>query len=226
MSNFGLQQNTSVPLYRQLKDKILSDISSGKLAEGEKIPTEIELSELYNISRITVRNAVKELVAEGYLVKKQGKGTFVCLPKIERKVVHLLSFTAACDANHLPTHSVVTRREILRDYRNARQLLELESDDSVLYIQRLRIAGDAPLMLENNYYSLKRLGFLKYAIVPTYAGETTVEMVRADSDSAPLLKQPPGEPLFLMKTLILDSQHQPIHYGEQYIVAERYTFSF
>ncbi|WP_130951437.1 GntR family transcriptional regulator, partial [Klebsiella pneumoniae] len=111
MSNFGLQQNTSVPLYRQLKDKILSDISSGKLAEGEKIPTEIELSELYNISRITVRNAVKELVAEGYLVKKQGKGTFVCLPKIERKVVHLLSFTAACDANHLPTHSVVTRRE-------------------------------------------------------------------------------------------------------------------
>lgn len=79
MSNFGLQQNTSVPLYRQLKDKILSDISSGKLAEGEKIPTEIELSELYNISRITVRNAVKELVAEGYLVKKQGKGTFVCL---------------------------------------------------------------------------------------------------------------------------------------------------
>lgn len=108
-----------------------------------------------------MRNAVKELVAEGYLVKKQGKGTFVCLPKIERKVVHLLSFTAACDANHLPTHSVVTRREILRDYRNARQLLELESDDSVLYIQRLRIAGDAPLMLENNYYSLKRLGFLQ-----------------------------------------------------------------
>ncbi len=44
----------------------------------EKIPTEIELSELYNISRITVRNAVKELVAEGYLVKKAGEGDF-CL---------------------------------------------------------------------------------------------------------------------------------------------------
>ncbi len=78
MSNFGLQQNTSVPLYRQLKDKILSDISSGKLAEGGN-PTEIELSELYNISRITVRNAVKELVAEGYLVSR-GRGLLsVCL---------------------------------------------------------------------------------------------------------------------------------------------------
>ncbi len=142
-----------------LKIKSSAIFLPGNSLKERKIPTEIELSELYNISRITVRNAVKELVAEGYLVKKQGKGTFVCLPKIERKVVHLLSFTAACDANHLPTHSVVTRREILRDYRNARQLLELESDDSVLYIQRLRIAGDAPLMLENNYYSLKRLGF-------------------------------------------------------------------
>lgn len=59
----------------------------------------------------------------------------------------------------------MTRREILRDYRNARQLLELESDDSVLYIQRLRIAGDAPLMLENNYYSLKRLGFYSRRIL-------------------------------------------------------------
>lgn len=135
----------------------------------------------------------------------------------------------------------MTRSEILPDYRNARQFLELASDDSLLYIQRLRIAGDAPLMLENNYYSLKRFGFLqqedlsgslyqllteKYAVVPTYAGETTVEMVRAHTDNAALLQQQPGEPLFLMKTLILDSQHQPIHYGEQYIVAERYTFSF
>lgn len=59
----------------------------------------------------------------------------------------------------------MTRREILQDYRNARQLLELESDDSVLYIQRLRIAGDAPLMLENNYYSLKRLGFYSRRIL-------------------------------------------------------------
>lgn len=78
MSNFGLQQNTSVPLYRQLKDKILSDISSGKLAEGEKIPTEIELSELYNISRITVRNAVKEAGSRRLFGKKAGEGDF-CL---------------------------------------------------------------------------------------------------------------------------------------------------
>ncbi|EBA5556779.1 UTRA domain-containing protein [Salmonella enterica subsp. enterica] len=241
MANSGLQQRSSVPLYRQLKDKILSEISSGKLAEGAKIPTEVEFSDRYAISRITVRNAIKELVEEGYLIKKQGKGTFVCRPKIERKVVHLLSFTDACKANHLPVQSRVIRCEILSDYRHVRQLLDLKNEDSLLYIQRLRMAGDAPLMLENNYYSLNRFGFLqqedlrgslyqllreKYAIVPTYAGETTVDMVRAHDDNASLLQQPPGEPLFLLKTLILDNHQQPIHYGEQFIVAERYTFSF
>lgn len=241
MLSNGLQQHTAVPLYRQLKDKILSDISSGKLAEGAKIPTEVELSEPYDISRVTVRNAIKELVDEGYLVKKQGKGTFVCLPKIERKVVHLLSFTDACDSSHLTTASKVLRTAILDDYHHVREALRLADDDSLLYIQRLRRAGDQPLMLENNYYSLKRFGFLqqedlsgslyqllreKYAIRPTHAGETTVEMVRAHGETATLLEQPLGEPLFLMKTLILDADYQPIHYGEQLIVAERYKFNF
>lgn len=236
-----LQQRTVVPLYRQLKDKVLSDISSGELAEGAKIPTEVELSELYNISRVTVRNAIKELVDEGYLVKKQGKGTFVCLPKIERKVVHLLSFTDACESSHLTTSSTVLRTEILDDYHHVRQTLKISDDDSLLYLQRLRRADDLPLMLENNYYSLARFDFLqqedlsgslyqllrdKYAICPTHAGETTVEMVRAHGNVAALLEQPLGEPLFLMKTLILDANYQPIHYGEQFIVAERYKFNF
>ena len=51
-------------------------------------------------------------------------------------------------------------------------------------------------------------------------------MVRAHGETATLLEQPLGEPLFLMKTLILDADYQPIHYGEQLIVAERYKFNF
>jgi len=116
----GLQQNNAIPLYKQLKEQIFSDITSGKLTEGEKIPTEVELSEIYNISRVTVRNAIKELVADNYLVKKQGKGTFVCPAKIERKIEHLLSFSAACQAGHLTTHSEVVTREVLDDYRDVR----------------------------------------------------------------------------------------------------------
>lgn len=237
----GLQQNNAIPLYKQLKEQIFSDISSGKLNEGEKIPTEVELSEIYNISRVTVRNAIKELVADNYLIKQRGKGTFVCPAKIERKIEHLLSFTAACQAEHLTTRSEVVIREILEDYSQARSWLSLADDDKILYIQRIRYANDVPLMLENNYYSYNKFSFLlqenlsgslyqllaeKYHIHPTHAGETTLEMVKIYEEHAALLRKPMGSSLFLMKTLILDDKRQPVHYGEQYIIGERYKFNF
>ncbi|NDL62271.1 GntR family transcriptional regulator [Acerihabitans arboris] len=237
----SLRQNAAVPLYKQLKEQILSDIGSGRLNEGEKIPTEVELSELYNISRVTVRNAVKELVDDNILIKKQGKGTFVCPAKIERKVEHLLSFSAACQAQRLTTRSRVVTHKILADYRDVRQWLALDDDDQILYIQRIRYAGDAPLMLENNYYSYHKFKFLiaedlsgslyqllaeKYHIHPTHAGDTTLELVKVHGGHAALLQKPLGESLFLMKTLILDEHRHPLHYGEQYIIGERYLFKF
>lgn len=237
----SLRQNAAIPLYQQLKEQILSDISSGRFNEGERIPSEVELSARYNISRVTVRNAVKALVADNILIKKQGKGTFVCPAKIERKVEHLLSFSAACQARHLATRSRVVTHSVLADYRDARQRLALDNDDRILYIQRIRYADGAPLMLENNYYSLKKFAFLigedlggslyrlladKYHIHPTYAGETTLEMVKVREEHAALLQKTLGESLFLMKTLILDEQRHPLHYGEQYIIGERYTFKF
>jgi DNA-binding GntR family transcriptional regulator len=63
------------PLYIQLKKAIQAAILNDTYRQGEKIPTEPELSEQYNVSRITVRKAVEELVKEGYLIKQQGKGT-------------------------------------------------------------------------------------------------------------------------------------------------------
>ena len=72
-----LEQNSSMPLYEQLKNAIKENIQSGKYPAGFKIPNEEELCIQYSVSRITVRRSVKDLCDEGYLVKKQGKGTYV-----------------------------------------------------------------------------------------------------------------------------------------------------
>ena len=72
-----LDMNAETPLYMQLKEAIKAAIKDGTYPDNEKIPTEIELSEHYKVSRITVRRAVEELCQENYLVKRQGKGTFV-----------------------------------------------------------------------------------------------------------------------------------------------------
>ena len=228
------------PLYRQLKKAIQAAILNDTYQQGEKIPTEPELSEQYNVSRITVRKAVEELVKEGYLVKQQGKGTFVSLPKIDRKIEHVMGFTAACLANGFTSHSEVTKTEVIKGDADLRKALQLEKDEKVLYIQRKRFAGDNPLMLENNYYPYNRYSFLvnetldgslydllreKYEIFPNQSGKTTLEIALADEEQAQLLETSIGKPLFYMNAVIYDQHGRPVHAGKQYIIGDRYQFT-
>ena len=108
-----LDANNTIPLYLQMKELIKSAILSREYKNGEQLPTEPELGEKYGVSRITVRKAVEELCREGFLVKKQGKGTFVKQRKIQRKMEHLLSFTQACESNGMvPSSSLLKRQQI------------------------------------------------------------------------------------------------------------------
>lgn len=77
-----LEQNIIKPLYQQLMDAIIENIKNGTYKAGDKLPTETELEATYNVSRITVRRAVKELCDKNILEKKQGKGTFVLDPSL------------------------------------------------------------------------------------------------------------------------------------------------
>ena len=72
-----LDQKASTPLYEQLKNAIRKEIDEKKYSSGDRMPSEAELEKLYNVSRITVRRAIKELCDEEVLVRRQGKGTFV-----------------------------------------------------------------------------------------------------------------------------------------------------
>jgi multiple sugar transport system substrate-binding protein len=75
-----IDRNTPIPAYFQLKEQLREQLGAGVWQPGEKIPTEAELCELYNISRTPVRQALKELVVEGLLTRTAGRGTFVALP--------------------------------------------------------------------------------------------------------------------------------------------------
>lgn len=79
---FELDQTSIVPLYKQLKDKIKDAILDGSLKPNQKIPSELELSQTYQISRITVRNAISELVDEELLEKNREKEPLSARPKL------------------------------------------------------------------------------------------------------------------------------------------------
>ena len=89
-------------LYQQVIDIIKNEINSGAYKAGARIPNEFELAESYKVGRVTVRRAIEELVQQGYLTKRQGKGTFVNAPKLKRKIRQkddVQSFSDACRVN-------------------------------------------------------------------------------------------------------------------------------
>ena len=111
----AINDSAVVPLYQQVKDDIRAAIESGKYKTNEKIPPEPELSAEYSVSRITVRRAVEELCAEGYLVKMQGRGTFVSKPRIHRKFTSgrgAASFTEICKENGMVPGARLLNRQI------------------------------------------------------------------------------------------------------------------
>lgn len=80
-----INKHSPLPIYYQLEQGIKEMIEKGQLQPGEMIPSEREWAEMYEISRMTVRQAINNLVNDGYLVRKRGKGTFVATKKLNNR---------------------------------------------------------------------------------------------------------------------------------------------
>ena len=155
--DFQLNEDSLIPLYQQLMEDIKAALTEGKYAPDEKIPSESELSELYHVSRITVRRAVEELCSEGYLVKKQGKGTYVSQPKVIRKITQdkdVMGFSEACRACGMEPGAQVVN--ILRCPARSDEVrfLGLPPQSDVIFLQRVRTADGEPIMLTKKEFDL------------------------------------------------------------------------
>ena len=155
-----LDVNAETPLYMQLKEAIKAAIKDGTYPDNEKIPTEIELSEYYDVSRITVRRAVEELCQENYLVKRQGKGTFVKSRKIQRKMEHLLGFADACKANGCIPSRLVIKRSVTELSDEDAKTMNVPAGSKAVLIERVDLADDIPMIYESNLFPYPKYEFL------------------------------------------------------------------
>lgn len=145
-----LDKNSRIPLYFQLMEKLIETIHTD-YEQHEKLPSERELCDMYNVSRITVRQALQELAQEGYIYKQHGKGTFVAPKSYTQPLVKLYSFTEEMKKlGKFPTTKVLSFEKIAVDERMARKL-QVAPLDEVFQIVRLRLADDEPLMYETSY---------------------------------------------------------------------------
>lgn len=233
----SIKKNSSIPLYQQICDDILNEIKCGNLKENDRIPTEVELSSLYDVSRITVRKAVSELVDGGYLVKQQGMGTFVASKKIERSISIFMGFTEYCKSISKKPNTKLLCAELRDATVKDRQLLSLEEGAKIIAVRRLRLADDIPVWIDEDHF-LTKFSF----ILPCGENQSYYEALRANGynpkrartdvdicftkkDEAALLQVPEGSALILMNGLVVDTDNSPIHTTKMIVNVKRFKLT-
>lgn len=235
----ALEQNSSVPLYKQLKDTLASDIRNAKYPRGSRMLSEQELEEKYNVSRITVRRAMSELCEEGLLIKKQGKGTFVTGNEISADMGKLLGFHDYMESHGKKVDSKVLEKSIIRIKPAIAREMMIEEDDDVFYMKRLMCTDGIPMMIDNCYIPLKRLpGFDEkfkdddsiFRIMRSEYGikfgkyYKVLKVKKANKDMAVLLDCPAGEPVFDLYKISYDNNGIPMHLSISYIKGENTSY--
>ena len=136
--------------YLQLSRHIAAAINDGRLEEGYQLPPERELADLGDISRVTVRKAVNELVEAGLVEQKRGSGSFVLgsTPRTEQSLSTLVSFTENMTARGREASSKILNRGLFVPSPDEMMALGLASSQRVARIERLRFADGIPMALE------------------------------------------------------------------------------
>ncbi|MDO4549606.1 MAG: GntR family transcriptional regulator, partial [Clostridia bacterium] len=135
LEGYRLDKSVPIPLYFQLKSMLLDEIKSGQYAVGALIPTEKELSEMFLISRTTVRQAISELVQEGWLYRVKSKGTFVARRKIQQDFIKRLeTFNEQIERTGCKPSTFLLALETVELPDDIAQKLELKSGNKGIYL--------------------------------------------------------------------------------------------
>ena len=147
----NIEKNSSIPLYRQLKNMILNEIKSNSLAIDSKIPSERELSEKYGISRMTARRAIDDLVKDKYLIRIIGKGTYVIDISKSSEFTRVISFTEDMLKLGYSVKSKILKFNLFEAGEEVLSRLKCLKNEKVFEIVRLRLADNVPMALQSSY---------------------------------------------------------------------------
>ncbi len=230
MNDIVLDKNTPIPLYYQLKEIIKEKIESGELKPGDVLPSERELSQVHQISRPTIRQALKELVNEGLLHREKGKGTFVSEPKINYGFIQkLTTFYDDMKDKGYVTRTRVVNLEVIKARKAVAKRLKLNEDEKIIYISRIRSINNETVVSVENYIpynlcpeliredltdkSLYRLLSEKYGLT-AYKAEVTLEPLVATEHDSETLNIELGAPIHFMQNLTYNKENIIIDYFE------------
>lgn len=147
----ALRKNASVPLYLQVKNTLETEIRDGKYGIDARLPSERELCEKFGVSRMTARQALKELERDGLVFSRVGKGTFVSEAKIDQQLHNLTGFSQDISTRGARPTSIVLSAQIIPANAHLSTVLKLMQGAEVVELSRLRLSNELPLCIEIAY---------------------------------------------------------------------------
>ncbi|MEX2536829.1 MAG: GntR family transcriptional regulator [Trueperaceae bacterium] len=223
----NIDKSLPTPAYLQLREQLGRAIRSGELAPGTALTSERELSESLVLSRMTVRRAFEELVAEGLVEQRQGSGTFVRRGPVEQTIDRLQGFGEEATRLGLrPGSRVLEIGKHPADPATA-SCLEVQPGEPLLRLTRLRTTDEAPLALQiahlapalaglslellNELGSLYRTISAQYGVEAFRARQTIAARMPTGRERA-LLQLEPGIPVLALERTTYDAQDRPFEF--------------
>ncbi|SKC37300.1 GntR family transcriptional regulator [Maledivibacter halophilus] len=248
--NQTLDKNNPVPLYYQLQNIIINAIKSNELKEGDCLPTEIELSSIFSISRPTVRQALNNLVNKGYLLRIKGKGTFVTKPKITQEYTRMIgSYNQEMIKKGLIPKTKVLEKKITKADDFIASKLQIQLQEEVVKIIRLRFASHMnkdESVFDNNKPVLITTLYTPYKLLPQLANYDfevfsfyevleknnlpvrkvirEIEAKNADKEISDILEIEQGSAVQLITSTGFLESGIPIEYSRSFYPGERNKF--
>lgn len=229
-----LDERQHVPYYVQIKS-YLRKIAAEKKPH-EAIPSEAQLSDMFKVSRGTVKQAIMDLVYEGLLYREQGKGTFVCEQRVTRSFERLPSFTADIRQMGKGPNTRILHLKQAMPSPHLQQLFDLRPDEPLTKFKRLVSVEDSPVVVltsylnphvypevlssdinESLYEALKQ----KYGVVPVRAHDT-YSIVSVSPQTAELLKCKKSDCVCYSQRTAYLSSGLAVEYVESFIRSDRF----
>jgi GntR family transcriptional regulator len=235
---YQLDRTSKVPLYHQLYEILRSKIVDGLWPPGTMIPPESELCTAYEVSQITVRQALDNLVSDGLIYRQRGRGSFVSQPAIETNLSRIVSFTEdMLSRGYEPASQVFFSEEVPAEPAIAHRL-QVEPGEALAQLNRLRFADRQPLSVEraslvHQYCPGVLAGdyesnSLRAALLADYGlklvrAEQTIRALNASQELAALLSIAPGDPLLGIERVSFAPPNIPVEYLQIFYRADRYV---
>lgn len=227
------------PLYNQIRDYLLEKITDGTYPPHSQIPSENELGELFNVSRITVRQALNQLQQDGFIFKIHGKGSFVSRPKAFQNITHLQGFAEALNSLGHEVFNQIKFFDFITAPIHVAAKLQLPLGTIVTEIKRVRVLNRQPVSFEITYLlehlgrQLQQVDLVTHDIflaleeqcqVSLGHADLNIDAMLADEVLSEFLEVNSNAPILRVERLTHDRAGQPIDFEYLYFSGDAFQY--